>query len=128
MGRFSCCCFFPSPLRWAREIREFLLSLSGEVACETNRRSWGTEFVCGIVIALSEQCHCRAETLNANNGKPLVLLLEISRFPSSALALFMVTDTGMLTPKAAGGTWLRDPLRAASPFNLLSSTDWATLL
>lgn len=97
----------------------------------TNWRNWGTEFMCDIVTAHSEQCHCQAETLNAsnaNNGKQLALLLEISRFLSSALALFMVAGVGMLTPKAAGGTWLPDPPHAVSPFNLLSSTNWTALL
>lgn len=96
-----------------------------------NRRNWGTEYTCDVVVARSGQRHCRAETLNAtdaNNGKQLVLLLEISRFLSSALALFMVTGIGTLTPKAAGGTRLRVPLHAASQFNLLSSTNWTALL
>lgn len=70
----------------------------------------------------------KLKTLNANNGKQLVLLLEISRFPSSALALFAVTGYGMLTPKAAGRAWLRVPLHAASRFNPLSSTNWTALL
>lgn len=57
-----------------------------------------------------------------------MLLLEISGFLSSALSLFMLTGIGMLTPKAAGGAWLPVPPRAASPFKLLSSTNWVALL
>lgn len=38
LGGFS----LPLPLRWAREIYEFLLSLSGGVACDTSTRTGGT--------------------------------------------------------------------------------------
>lgn len=44
------------------------------------------------------------------------------------MALLMVAGTGMLTPKVAGGMWLHVPLHAASPFNLLSSSNWTALL
>lgn len=47
-----------------------------------------------VVIAVQGNIAVKLETLNAtygNSGKQLALLLEISRFPSSAVALFMGT-------------------------------------
>lgn len=58
-----------------------------------------------VVIAVQDNIAVKLETLNASNansGKQLAPLLEISRFSSSAVALFIGTGISMLTPKAAG--------------------------
>lgn len=61
--------------------------------------------ICALSLPVRSNVAVKLETLNAtnaNNGNQLALLLEISRFPSSALALFRGTGISMLTPKAAG--------------------------
>lgn len=45
--------------------------------------------------------------------------------PDSWLWLCLLS---LVSPKAAGWTWLHVPLHAASQFNLLSSTNWTALL
>lgn len=90
LGGFS----LPLPLRWARETCEFLLSLSGGVACDTSTRTGGTgaQNVCMTLSLPVQKVTVKLKPLNmtnASNGKQLVFLLEISRFRT--LALFIIT-------------------------------------